>query len=189
MRKTNSKTYILAGVMFVVILLLTWLARIDLAILREGKPSGACATLGDVGLYIALLFLPAPWAALAAGLGAALADIIAGSAIYAPATLVIKAAMTFIAYWVLHKKEPTWLNCIKAVGFSGVAMILLYFVYDLLLLGSYQVAALSLPINVLQMLACAVIAVPVLKLFFGKSYSKDAPAFDAANTTTKRTLK
>lgn len=188
-KKTDTKTYILSGVMLVVVLLLTWLARIDLNILRDGAPSGAYASLGDVGLYIALLLLPTPWAALAAALGAALADLIAGSAIYAPATLIIKAGMAFLAHLFLKKSSGTWVDCAKAVGFSSLAMIVLYFVYDLLILGDYNVAALSLPFNVLQAVACAVVAVPVLKLFFGKSYQQDASFPGAADATTKRTLK
>ena len=52
---------------------------------------------GDSMIYLAGCLL-GPWAALAAAIGGALADILAGAAVWAPATAIIKAlnAVPFI---------------------------------------------------------------------------------------------
>ena len=58
---------------------------------RVTVPSGyGYVNLGDAGVYLCALLLPGGLGALAAGVGAALADLILGWAVYAPVTLLIK---------------------------------------------------------------------------------------------------
>lgn len=172
MRRPDKKTLITAGVMFVVILLLTWLLRIPLNIGRNGGNSGAFIHPGDIGVYVAAALLGGPWGALASALGSCLADIFAGSAVYALPSLVIKAAMAFLLARCV-KKDHSWMGLIRGLLFAGALMTLCYFVFDLVIMGDYTVAALSLPFNLLQMAVCGLIALPVLKIIAGKSYPKE----------------
>ena len=48
---------------------------------------------GDSMVYLAACLLPVPWAMAAAGIGAALADVLSGVPVWAPWTFVIKALM------------------------------------------------------------------------------------------------
>ncbi len=73
--------------------------------------------LGEAGVYLSAVVLPPPWAALAAGLGSALADIILGYYIYAPATLVIKAAEAFVASLLLRRLSGAKMG--KAPGLAA----------------------------------------------------------------------
>jgi len=173
MRRPDNKTLITAGIMFVVILLLTWLLRIELNILRDGVSAGAFIHPGDIGVYIAAGILGGPWAALASALGSGLADVFAGSAIYAIPSLIIKAAMAFLLAHYM-KKDHTWLGLIRGLILTGVLMVLGYFIFDLVIMGDYEVAALSLPFNLLQMIVCGLVALPVLKIFGGKNYQQQA---------------
>lgn len=59
--------------------------------------------LGETGVYISSLLLPPVWAAMAAGMGSALADIVLGYHIYAPATLIIKSAEGFLASLLVRR--------------------------------------------------------------------------------------
>ncbi|MEM2791396.1 MAG: ECF transporter S component [Thermofilaceae archaeon] len=52
---------------------------------------------GEVGVYISAIILPPAWAAFAGGVGSALADVVLGYYVYAPATLVIKGLEAFTA--------------------------------------------------------------------------------------------
>ena len=188
MRRTDDKTLILAGVMFVVILLLTWLLRVDIH--YQGKLGGYW-TLGDVGIYVAAVLLGGPWAALCAAAGSALADIIVGQAIYAPASIIIKALMPIV--FLSHaQRGHSVLHLIKSIGIAGGVMVLGYFLYDLVIRGDYVLAAIGLPFNILQVIASGLIALPVLFLMGGKTYRQGggfALHKDDFPTTPKRQSK
>lgn len=182
MKKISTKTWILTGVMFVLTTLITWLLRVDI---RVAEQTAGYWTMGDVAVYASAALLGGPLGALAAGLGGALADILAGQAIYAPASLIIKALMAFLCAFLLKRgNDRDWLYLVKTVGFCGGLMIVLYFVYDLVFRGNYLVAALGLPFNVLQLIASGVVAVPVLKILRRKSY--DQAGLPAGTAETNR---
>ena len=75
-------------------------------IVKIPQPSGGYFNLGDAFVLLSGWFLGPAYGAVAAGLGCALADLALDGAIYAPATLVIKAAMAVLAYFIakLFKK-------------------------------------------------------------------------------------
>jgi|GEM_PF-257303 len=168
MKKIDNKTLVLCAVMLAVILLLTWLLRFDIP--YQGKDAGYW-TLGDVGVYIAAALLGGPLAAIPAAVGSALADIIAGQAIYAPASLFIKAGMALLFASYL-KKGRTVMHLIKAVAMAGIILVLGYFFYDLIFRGDYVMAAIGIPFNILQLIASGLIAVPVLYLMGGETYRR-----------------
>lgn len=62
-------------------------------ILHIPIPTGGYIHLGDTLIYLAACLLPLPYAVAAASIGAGLADVLSGAAMWAPATLVIKAAL------------------------------------------------------------------------------------------------
>lgn len=186
MRQVDKKTWILTGIMFVVVFLLTWLLRVDIPYGETAKAAGYW-TLGDVGIYVAVMLLGGPLGALASGLGACLADIVAGHASYAIATLIIKAVMALLIGWHL-KRGTSLIHRVKTVCLAGGMMTLLYFLYDLVVRGNYLVAAIGLPFNVLQAIACGIIAVLVLFLTRGKSYHRD-DSLASSQSSSKRALK
>ena len=63
-------------------------------------PAKGYINLGDCIVNVAAWVLGPVFGAAAAGIGSALADIISGYVIYAPATLVIKALMAVVAWYV-----------------------------------------------------------------------------------------
>jgi len=73
--------------------------------------------LGEAGVYLTAMVLPPLWAALAAGLGSALADVVLGYYVYAPATLVVKASEAFVASLLLRKLSGVKLG--KAPGLAA----------------------------------------------------------------------
>ncbi len=116
---------------------------------------------GDSMIYIASCILPLPYAAGAAAVGGALADVLAGSAAWAPFTAIIKAcnALPFALVYVRRKHVPhRLLN--KATAFmplvSGVVTVLGYFLAEGLLY-SFPTALTSVPFSVVQAVGSAVI--------------------------------
>lgn len=167
MKKLDTRKLVMILVMFVITLLLSWLPAITYPM--QGTQPGGYWNLGDVGLYLSAALLGGPWGAIIAALGAAIADLIRAQAIYAPATLVIKALMALLFAWYI-KQGSTVLHLIKGVGYCGGLMTLLYFLYDLILRGNYQIAAIGLPLNLLQVIASGIITAPLLFLLGGRDY-------------------
>ena len=155
MNDRQIKLLAVGGLLAAATFLLTAFVRIPI-------PAGYL-NLGDVGVFLAALLLPAGYAALCAGVGSALADLIGGFALYAPATLVIKAlaALTFALLW---RRLP---GKLRYLAFLAVLIIPLgYFVYELFIAGAFAWA--DLPLNLLQAVVGAGLAFAVERLTRGR---------------------
>ncbi len=139
--------------------------------------------LGDVFVLLSAWFCGPLYGAIAAALGSALADVIAGFALYVPATFLIKGVDALIAYTVclflkkVIKKER--LDFLPRL-FSGLAgeafMALGYFTFESILYGTGG-AAVALAGNALQGACCLTIAVTLFSLFYPiKAVRKFFPA-------------
>lgn len=111
--------------------------------------SGAYINVGDAIVYTCAYMLGGPWGALAAGIGSAVADIILGSVLYAPATLVIKGLMALVAGRILARGSGSFKGRLGALALGGAVMPLGYFLYESALYGPLPAAA-GLPFNLIQ---------------------------------------
>jgi uncharacterized membrane protein len=114
------------------------------AIISVPLPTGGYAHLGDGLVLLAGVILPLPYAAAAAGIGSALADIFSGYAIYAPITLVIKAlcAITVFLLFKILGKLPTALKLPISAVAAELLMVGGYFFAEAVILG-YGLGALG----------------------------------------------
>lgn len=142
-------------------------------IVRIPVPStGGYANLGDGVLLIGAFLMNPVCAALAAGIGSMLADMLAGYMQFAIGTFVIKAVMAYAAALVFHHmagkkqdKKPL-LAMICGAVLAEILMVLGYFVFEATILGYGMGAAGSIPGNLGQglvgiLVSCAV--APVLR--------------------------
>lgn len=125
-------------------------------VLRIPTPIGGYIHAGDAVVLLAGFLLGPWWGAAAAGLGSALADLIAGYSLYVPGTFAIKFVVALMAGCLLRSR--TYRGLIKSAavraltaGVIGEAvMVIGYLAYEGLLLG-YGAAALgSVPMNYIQ---------------------------------------
>ena len=135
-------------------------ATLLLTLLSIPLPSGyGYVNLGDAGVYLCALLLPGGLGALAAGVGAALADLILGWAMYAPVTLLIKGLTALLAGLALRRAKkaglPLSLLCCLLVPLG-------YFLYETILLTA-PVAAVNVLPNALQAAIGAVLGTFVSK--------------------------
>ena len=86
---SRVRTLAVCGLFTAIITVLTLFASVPLPV----GNGGAYLNAGDAAVFASAYVLGPYWGAVVSGLGSALADILHGSAIYAPATLVIKALM------------------------------------------------------------------------------------------------
>ncbi len=107
--------------------------------------------LGDVAVLFAAFILPVGYAVMAAGVGAMLADLILGFAIYAPGTFVIKALACLLACLLLKPFGKHKALRLLALFLASLMVPAGYLVYEWWILGYGAATALaSAPWNLLQ---------------------------------------
>ncbi len=143
MNDRHIRILVASGILAAVIFVLT-------AFLRVPIPAGYLH-LGDAGVFFAAMLLPAGCAALCAGAGSALADLI-GFPVYTPITFVIKGltALVFALLWRRGGKR-------RYLAFLAVPIVPVgYFLFELILFRNF--AWVDLPLNLLQSAIGAVLA-------------------------------
>ncbi|MBQ8140447.1 MAG: ECF transporter S component [Clostridia bacterium] len=139
--------------------------------------------LGDIFVLLSGYCLGPVFGTIAAGFGSALADVLGGYVIYAPATCIIKAGMVLVSYFIyrllgknVSSKKIDFLLRFVAALLAEALMVVGYFVYDSLFLGYGLGAAASIPGNCLQgvfgiagylVIASALKASGIAKKFWG----------------------
>lgn len=124
----------------------------------------------EVAVFLSAGLLPGFLGLAAAGIGCAMADLILGYTVYAPATLVIKALEAGMAILFMKKFK---LPSLAAFVLGSIFMPLGYFLYETVLYG-YQTAAVAVLPNLLQGLFGAIVAAliyPALKKPVEKFFS------------------
>ncbi len=136
-------------------------------IIKIPSPLKGYLNLGDCIVLAAGWMLPPAYGFLAAGLGSALADIVAGYVIYAPATFIIKGLMALVAFYGFQSFRKK-LGKLTSEILSGLAaesiMILGYFVFEGFMYG-FIPSAVNIPANGMQGIAGLVIGVVLMKVF------------------------
>ena len=97
-------------------------------------PTGGYVNLGDCLVLLCAWLLAPVYGMAAAGIGSMMADIISGYAVYAPATLVIKAVMAALAagLYRLLGRRGGWTFAVCGAA-AEVPMVLGYWLFDALL--------------------------------------------------------
>ncbi len=116
--------------------------------------------VGDVFVLLAGWFLGV-WGIPAAAIGSALADIISGFAIYAPATFLIKGGVACLAYfmckflskWIKKPQLRAFPRFLSAI-LAETLMLVGYFLFESILYG-FAGATLALAGNAIQGALCA----------------------------------
>jgi len=104
--KNHTKKLTICGIFAAIICVVTTFVAVP-------APAIGNINLGDI-FILCSAWLLGPLGALASGIGASLADLFSGFAIYAPATLVIKALMALACYYLFVVLEKTIKNQIFA---------------------------------------------------------------------------
>ena len=123
---TPTKKIAFTGVFIALVFALT-------IVIHVPSPTGGYINIGDAAVLTAGIILGPVYGAIAAGLGSAISDIVAGAAIYAPGTLIIKALMALVV-GLFYKKCKSNGRLVILLILSELIMIAGYFLYDALVL-------------------------------------------------------
>ena len=138
------------------------LCCIGTVIVQIPAPQGGFLNVGDVFVLLSGWCLGPIYGSIAAAVGSALADIVVGFPLYAPATFIIKGLDALVAYllWAFFKKwivkdTLDFLPRLFSAVFAESVMVLGYALYDYLL-ADWGAAILNMPFNVIQACVCIV---------------------------------
>ena len=138
-------------------------------------PAVGYLNLGDTFIVLSAIILGAPFGAICGGLGAMLADILLGYGVYAPATLIIKAAMAISCYYV-YKLIAKLFN--RPIGFflgalaAEIIMVIGYFLFEGIFITGFAGAALNILFNLIQGGVCLVASNIIANVLFSNSSIK-----------------
>ncbi len=151
-KQTNE--LVTAAMMMCLIVLATTLFRIPI------PGTSGYVHLGDAMIFLAVAKLGWHKGSLAAGLGSALADLLAGYAFWIPWTFAIKGGMALIFGLSLASSKSTGKLHHEIFGMvlGGLFMTASYFAAEGIMYGSWATAALGIPWNILQFVTGAVAA-------------------------------
>ncbi len=121
---------------------------------------------GDCFVLLSAVIVGGPYAIMASAIGTALADVLSGYTVYAPATLIIKSLMV-IAITAITKigtdKSRKIKTIFKATGAAVAELIMVcgYFIYDSILY-SFLGAIAALPGNIIQGIAAVISSMVII---------------------------
>lgn len=150
--------------------------------------------LGDALVMLAAMILPRRYACFSAGIGATLADIFSGYAVWAPFSLIIKIVMVIIlqtAFSKIQKRTSsgehiTNIAKIPATEFISIIIgavwtVAAYYVAEGLLYHNWITPAAGIQFNILQVVVGAVTAIIISTMLYrtpaGESFFYKRPKF------------
>ena len=124
--------------------------------------------IGDTMVLLSAWLIGGIYGGLAAGIGSAMSDLIAGYTTYVPGTLVIKLLMAIAAWLIFKAIKKANINKVVAYIVSSVVaeliMVFGYFLYESTLLGYGMTAAASIPSNGVQGITCLVLGLVLVEV-------------------------
>lgn len=131
--------------------------------------NGGYVHIGDAFIYLAAVLLPTPYAIAASAIGAGLADIATGAAIWAIPTMIIKPIL--VLFFTNKTEKIINTRNIVATVIAGIVGTVLYMFAEGFMIGSMQVAFVMSLVGFVQPIGSAVVFI-ILGLAFDKAKIK-----------------
>ncbi len=158
----NNKNQIQSLTITAVSIALTYVFTAFINIRLPIAANGGLIHLGNIPLFIAAMLFGRKTGLFAGGIGMALFDLLSGWTIWAPFTLIIVGLMGYVVGAVCEKhREYSWK--VLALFLALVIKIAGYYIAEVILYGSLLSPVSSVPGNVIQILAAAVIVLMIIE--------------------------
>jgi uncharacterized membrane protein len=146
----------LAGIMAALVAVATFFVQIP------NPATRGYINFGDIMIFVSALTFGPIVGGLAGSIGSSLADVVSGYGYFAPFTFVIKGAEGVIAGLISNQKSVK--QDVVAVTLAGLEMIVGYFLAEFFPLQLGWAALTEVPGNISQILAGAIIGIPITLL-------------------------
>jgi uncharacterized membrane protein len=115
--------------------------------------------LGEVGIFFSAFAFGPIVAAIAGGVGTALADATSPYAQWAVYSLIVHGTQGFLAGWLARRLPGTWGSVTAAIA-GGIVVVAGYLLAGTILVG-FGAALAEIPLNLVQVTVGAVVAIPL----------------------------
>lgn len=157
----STKTNIKSLAVTAVFVALTYVFTAFINVCIPPGVEGALVHLGNIPLLIAAIAFGKKTGAIAGGVGMGLFDLLSPWAVWAPFTLIVSGLMGFTVGAITEKRRGFGWNLL-AVAAACVIKVIGYYIAEGLIYGNWIVPLISIPANILQVVAAAVIVLPVV---------------------------
>lgn len=143
--------------------LFTALICVSTMMIKIPTPLGGYINLGDSLILLSVWVLPVQYSVMAAGIGSAFADLLSGYVLYAPATLIIKGIMAFVA-GSIYKKQNKNFSLLASAAVAELIMVIGYYAFEGFIYG-FGASLINIPANAIQGVASIIISLLILKIY------------------------
>ncbi|MBB6215311.1 putative membrane protein [Anaerosolibacter carboniphilus] len=162
-KKASSKTkdVTISGLLIALVFIATKFINLRLPI----SMNGGLIHLGNTMLFMAAIVFGKKKGALAGSVGMALFDMVSGWMAWAPFTFVVRGIMGYVIGSISHSSGRNGNNLLwnmAAILIGGIWMLFGYYVTEVILYGNWVSPVTSIPGNVVQIIAGAVLGLPVI---------------------------
>lgn len=157
---SKNKKIVISALMAALVCVATMIIKIP-------SPLQGYINLGDCIVLVSAWVLSPVYGFFAAGVGSALADLLSGYALYAPATFIIKGCMALVAFGIFKlMKNKTRKLPARLIGgiLAEIVMVGGYFIFEGFLYG-FGASLVNIPPNCIQGVAGIVIGLLLVKVF------------------------
>lgn len=117
--------------------------------------NGGYVHLGDTFIYLAAVLLPTPYAMLAAGIGAGLADALAGGMTWVLPTIIIKPIM--VLFFTSKRDSIICKKNVLAIVIAGIVGWFGYYLAGAVISGSFVAPLATFFIDIMQPIGSGII--------------------------------
>ena len=120
------------------------------------------ASLQDAGIFASVMALGAPWGVIAPVIGIVIGDIVMGSKNFIIGNLLIRSLMALFVL-AFASKCDNWKKSFVVAGMTEGIMLILFAIYDLLIIREFRAFGLLILLQLIQGVICALIGTAVLR--------------------------
>lgn len=161
MTDKKTKTLVMTALMAALVFIATYLVKIP------NPATGGYSHLGDCMIFLAVVMLGRKNGAIAAGLGGALSDLLAGAAVWIAPTLIIKYIMAFIMGTIIKGKPESRKLQLLGAAVGGAFQVVAYTLVKVVLVGAGPAVA-SIPNVTIQTVVGVVIFMVLSSILSGR---------------------
>lgn len=159
--RSKTKDVTISGLLIALVFIATKFINLRLPI----SMNGGLIHLGNTMLFMAAIIFGKKKGALAGSVGMALFDMVSGWMAWAPFTFIVRGIMGYVIGSISHSGGRNGNNLlwnIAAILIGGIWMICGYYVTEVVLYGNWISPVTSIPGNVVQIIAGAVLGLPII---------------------------
>lgn len=122
----------------------------------------AYASLQDAGIIASVMALGSPWGIIAPVFGIVIGDIVMGSKNFIIGNIIIRSLMALFVL-AFASKCDNWKKSFVVAGMAEAMMLVLFVVYDFVIIREFAVVGVTLLMQLIQGVVCVAIGAALLR--------------------------